>query len=616
MEVIKRKICLEDFKSRIPSKKLKCVATSDVASGENSWGNIPDKLYFNGNYFNYKFIMDLYYDVINLVVEGVFLTKGVGSNERFVNNEKEWRDYYFEHIHNEKKFKAEDFISYNILYISELKDFKSKQNEYNYLNINNEYYYWGNTKYELLENKPENIDESDIIEVKEITDKEVVDNNGNTYKYIKIKDDTGVYLYYQCVGEYLLMTSDTICVLRTDNFEKIKKTINSIIGDKNIFSFIQDVHEKIGKHVTPSYITGAITPLYFYDYDLDIKNNDGLLSRLLKLSNSFKNETNIINSKIFESYGGYNFLTYLEELSSNLNEEIVTHSNVPISGKTTIDIPLLITSKILDLGLYKSYNVYDENDNTIDDNEHPLNVVRIKGESKLSGLFSRREEVDDNGNVVMSYLDGTTEIYIHGKNGENGLKVTHIQQINTEGDKVYVIGDSIVSVSSTTSADNAKNEFNVIYVIGGKFEITDNTYTLMGDMPTFDVEQINNIYGIWYKDTYDKKKAVINSEEIDNKFVIDLNSKKVIYDTEGSDYPRYDYIESEIIYATNNDNGYTNNPIFYDEKMLGLSYPLKEKYDIAIDRGSAHAFEKHLQLGEIKSMQDLENYRNGYLFNK
>ena len=36
-----------------------------------------------------------------------------------------------------------------------------------------------------------------------------------------------------------------------------------------------------------------------------------------------------------------------------------------------------------------------------------------------------------------------------------------------------------------------------------------------------------------------------------------------------------------------------------------------------IERGSSAAFERHLQLTELKTWQDLENYRNGmFLINK
>ena len=53
-----------------------------------------------------------------------------------------------------------------------------------------------------------------------------------------------------------------------------------------------------------------------------------------------------------------------------------------------------------------------------------------------------------------------------------------------------------------------------------------------------------------------------------------------------------------------------------DAKMMGLNYPLKEEYDVVIDRGMSAAFEKHLQLSELKTWQDLEDYRNGMFLNK
>ena len=46
--------------------------------------------------------------------------------------------------------------------------------------------------------------------------------------------------------------------------------------------------------------------------------------------------------------------------------------------------------------------------------------------------------------------------------------------------------------------------------------------------------------------------------------------------------------------------------------MLGISSLENIDSDIYIERGINAAFEKHLKLGEITSMEALEQYSNGY----
>ena len=53
-------------------------------------------------------------------------------------------------------------------------------------------------------------------------------------------------------------------------------------------------------------------------------------------------------------------------------------------------------------------------------------------------------------------------------------------------------------------------------------------------------------------------------------------------------------------------------PTFKQEYMLGISSLENVDSDIYIERGINAAFEKHLKLGEITSMEALEQYSNGY----
>lgn len=54
-----------------------------------------------------------------------------------------------------------------------------------------------------------------------------------------------------------------------------------------------------------------------------------------------------------------------------------------------------------------------------------------------------------------------------------------------------------------------------------------------------------------------------------------------------------------------------NIPVFRNDSELGMSYPQRSESSIYIDRGYATAIDKHLKLGEITSLETLENYGNG-----
>ena len=61
-----------------------------------------------------------------------------------------------------------------------------------------------------------------------------------------------------------------------------------------------------------------------------------------------------------------------------------------------------------------------------------------------------------------------------------------------------------------------------------------------------------------------------------------------------------------------NISGDTKSPLIREEYKLGLATLESVKNNIYIDRGINPAFEKHLKLGEVTSLEALENYGNGY----
>ena len=73
--------------------------------------------------------------------------------------------------------------------------------------------------------------------------------------------------------------------------------------------------------------------------------------------------------------------------------------------------------------------------------------------------------------------------------------------------------------------------------------------------------------------------------------------------------------EYENEYGFSQFNNLIAAPVFRKEYTFGISMPQNLNSDIYIDRGICKAFDKHLRLQEIKTMDALEQYQNGAIFN-
>ena len=59
-------------------------------------------------------------------------------------------------------------------------------------------------------------------------------------------------------------------------------------------------------------------------------------------------------------------------------------------------------------------------------------------------------------------------------------------------------------------------------------------------------------------------------------------------------------------------NNYVNFPLIREEYKLGSSSHEKIESDIYINRGTARAIDNHIKLMEVRSLESLEQYGNGY----
>ena len=568
MEIIRKKICLEDFISRIPSNLN--VITGDTNNG--SWGKIPNKIKLTisnkNRYYNYKFIMDLYYKTLKLIINSEIYKlqpNNIWIPESY--EKKTWIDYV------KNSGVCETVITFT-------DEFPNDKNIGDIIGITN-------------------TPKDEIISIKK-----------------------GI----QIILEDLLDEKDKLKEIEDD----IKNNIYTT--SYKYFKFIYIIDKLIGKiivnNVNNNEYQGLYVPYFLYTGDTSTIYN------IKEIMSNLKNHNNCCDKLMYEEYGGDDFYVFLNSITNTANTDTTEDSNTEEyelpSDIPTIDIPILLTGNLLDLGQYKSYDiiVVDENgktENVQTTNQNETYIIETKGESKIRTLRKRKISYDDSGNSLP---------FIINEDNYNPILpfeekyIKNVQSIKNINGQEYIIGDAIVdiiyrNISGITENLDKATEIEFTYVIGGTFHLTpdgiiDDFY---GENPFTYTATTEDIYGIWYKETFPLKdysyNIKYNNKDLSGSTkIIDFESKEITYSFPGIDYERTHFILCENIkYLSNYFLNYSGDLLFFDEKMLGLSVPLKEVYNITIDRGATSVYEKHLQLTEIKSWDDLEKYRNGMFLN-
>lgn len=677
IEIIKKKINLENFKSRIPGL-IDVVNKPDNFLDDNaSWGKIPISINLFDVNIKYGTMMDLYYRISDVITKSEYYHYSL-KNKKWIKRDIDWRDV----------LKNREYVKYSSNFIG-----NQEESTNSILGINS------------LEN------------VKCFYDsvRKIIGENFNGFDFFeKVNEIIGkeiVPYFYKCqdCGETRIAGDIKKCeVCNSENLDEI--------------------HE-------------VNVPYFIYLSEVP---------KLISFMNELKQKTNnCCEKKKYEEYGGDIFYNYLLGLKDK--GTIYENNNEP----PTIDLPILLTSKLYDLGIYRTYNVDVNYDESVDDSNNIItsggisantpsvpslfqggNITKTSGESKLRTLRKRKRSVDDNGNELpgiynkgknklelpyqegykknlqyvegygsynlfhcdsiiemkefasaieqtKSYYDELVKIlketqYLEGTLNEpldtlSDNDITCVININADGGKAVKLIESDVIERVTSlknkllkilktkyTSDNIfclkqeyKFSYNILYngfsepreykdtfyitydnpqieityALGALFKGDDNNINISEKNPFKLNENALKVWdgdGIWYKEIFPMKKNCLDTFEIDGENielvydVIDFESKEITYYYNGIDFPRKKYILcEEIIYKSEKykENSY-DDVIFKDEKMLTINYPLKEKYDVVIDRGASAAFERHLQLSELKTWEDLENYRNGMFLNK
>ena len=305
----------------------------------------------------------------------------------------------------------------------------------------------------------------------------------------------------------------------------------------------------------------------------DTLNDDGSL----KLEHWKENiETNIDNTRVYNNISGTT-----ESLLPNVMRK---RTDMDISGNT---LPFIL-----------HYIIQNRRRHLVEDSTETFYMC---GNMNMNYDFT-------SGKVVSDVLESVT-FYRSNSTPEAGVTFTDVDNpiIITTNKKAYTRNQGEHSIanydmiqfvyysSATLEKETVSNNWRRKENTGVKY-IEQRPMTIQtGD---FDIEAIDGSHAnlsLTYIDvnsnTQDKKDN--NNIDIINSMRSDVSYSNVMVDKGqlGDDY-------------------FLNAVIFKDESLMGVQN-VTEDINVNIERGIAESFQKHNMLGEICTLQDLENYKNG-----
>ena len=300
------------------------------------------------------------------------------------------------------------------------------------------------------------------------------------------------------------------------------------------------------------------------------------------------------------------------------------------------------------------------------------NVIIGTTSSKLLGLRSFNVMTDDNGNMIEALnTTPTKDTYnyqpLEGSELEPLYQVGNVACISAfslsyedyennkkknEPSPIRHVGDIISSMTFYYADANGDKILDTVKKVGGAIKsslnaIQESTKKATEYKNNYPMEVISDnvyceiVYNIGATIAYDKAKAsysISGDSGVEYTEIVEFEKVKTEYylGNDSHSYPIYVYklrqgdnptasftapinvFDSGLtttyssIDGMDDYNGLDAYPTFQDAYNIGISsLPIVDS-DVNIDRGNNAAFEKHLKIGEVTSLEALENYTNGY----
>ena len=297
------------------------------------------------------------------------------------------------------------------------------------------------------------------------------------------------------------------------------------------------------------------------------------------------------------------------------------------------------------------------------------NVIIGTTSSKLLGLRSFNVMTDDNGNMIEALnTTPTKDTYnyqpLEGSELEPLYQVGNVACIsafslsyedyeNNKPRPIRHVGNIISSMKFYYADANGDKILDTVKKVGGAIKSSLNAIQESTKKATeyknddYPMEVVSDnvyceiVYNIGATIVYDKAKAsysidgdsgvtyteIVEFEKVKTEYYLGNDSHSYpiyVYKLRQGDNPTASFTAPINVFDTSltttyssidgmdDYNGLDAYPTFQDAYNIGISsLPIVDS-DVNIDRGNNAAFEKHLKIGEVTSLEALENYTNGY----
>ena len=332
-----------------------------------------------------------------------------------------------------------------------------------------------------------------------------------------------------------------------------------------------------------------------------------------ELFNDFSNDTQYyVNISLTGNYEDIGYLTpypYKNVCDGGNNAETPI-SIIEKTYSTDISLEGYTDSKLKSLRCYTTYmnddNVYEQPDEGEDwlffySKGYVANYEAIKDEN---GNIST---LDENGGIIVDGDGYVTNLAVYGNIITNITRNTDDRSITFE----YYINAHLKAEKKEGGEDGITYyKFPFKYCDSGVKQTETYYYAKGGEIDGMSYDDFAHYIDISDEDNYtdrrfENRKCAFST----------LNSlsetEKRIYDKNVS----IKNIQSKFEYTRENTVEVYNADVFKEDYLMGVHFKPMVENNVNIKRGNNSAFERHIRLGEVKTLEDMENYMNGSFFN-
>jgi len=305
---------------------------------------------------------------------------------------------------------------------------------------------------------------------------------------------------------------------------------------------------------------------------------------------------------------GY-FTPYTENGSFTPKEREFT---VPISPENDYTVSIGVNSAVSTDSKLKSLRCYSTYLNTREQYEQPE-----IGEDWLyfyqKGYVANYETVNnENGNIAT--IDDAEKVFEDGYVTNllaYGSVITDIvaNQVEKTITFTYYINAHLKAKLVTDDGGLDMYEFPFEYESGGVQQTETYFYAIGGELD--ELVKSGKFDSYISMENQDRPRKFETRKCAFSTMGSELSNNKRIWD-KTVEIP---YQKSVLQYERDNKYQVYNADIFKEDYLIGVHFQPSVENKVNIRRGNNAAFERHIRLGEVKTLEDMENYMNGSFFN-